>query len=79
MLITIWYKVKSQQVFLENEKNTNKSEPWCKLDKTIKTKKMIDYVEVYKTENNLDQEEEKLLVSFLKDCLDRKKLQRVIR
>jgi hypothetical protein len=63
--------------FLENEKNTNKSEPWCKLDKTIKTKKMIDYVEVYKTENNLDQEEEKLLVSFLKDCLDRKKLQKV--
>ena len=63
--------------FLEDEKNTNKSEPWCKLDKTIKTKKIIDYVELYKTENSLDQEEEKLLVAFLKDCLDRKKLQRV--
>jgi hypothetical protein len=63
--------------FLEDEKNTNKSEPWCKLDKTIKTKKIIDYVELYKTENSLDQEEEKLMVAFLKDCLDRKKLQRV--
>ena len=63
--------------FLEDEKNTNKSEPWCKLDKTIKTKKIIDYVELYKTENSLDQEEEKILVAFLKDCLDRKKLQRV--
>jgi hypothetical protein len=63
--------------FLEDEKNTNKSEPWCKLDKTIKTKKIIDYVELYKTENSLDQEEEKIMVAFLKDCLDRKKLQRV--
>jgi len=63
--------------FLEDEKNTNKCEPWCKLDKTIKTKKIIDYVELYKTENSLDQEEEKILVAFLKDCLDRKKLQRV--
>jgi hypothetical protein len=63
--------------FLEDEKNTNNSEPWCKLDKTIKTKKMVDFVELYKKENSLDQEEEKLLVAFLKDCLDRKKLQRV--
>ena len=27
--------------------------------------------------NSLDQEEEQLLAAFLKDCLDRKKLQRV--
>ena len=63
--------------FLEDEKNTNKSEPWCKLDKTIKTKKIFDYIEVYKKVNSLDQEEEQLLATFLKDCLDRKKLQRV--
>ena len=63
--------------FLEDEKNTNNAEPWCKLDKTIKTKKMIEFVELYKTENKLDTEEEKLLMAFLKDCLDRKKLQRV--
>lgn len=63
--------------FLENEKNNNKNEPWCKLDKTIKTQKLMEFVESYKNEKKLDVEEEKLLVHFLKDCLERKKLQRV--
>ena len=63
--------------FLENEKINNVIEPWCKLNKTIKTKKILDFVEKYKTDKNLDNEEEKILTTFLKDCLDRKKLQRV--
>lgn len=63
--------------FLESEKNNNVNEPWCKLNKTIKTKKLVDFVEKYKTDNNLDLEETKLLTTFLKDCIDRKKLQRV--
>ena len=63
--------------FLENEQNNNKNEPWCKLDKTIKTKKIIEFIEVYKVNNELDTEESVLLLSFLKDCLNRKKLQRV--
>ena len=63
--------------FLENEKNNNVNEPWCKLNKTVKTKKLIEYVEKYKTDKCLDEEEEKLLTIFLKDCLDRKKLLRV--
>jgi hypothetical protein len=63
--------------FLEEEKNTNKNGPWCKLDKTIKIQKMLIFVEEYKKENNLTEEEKILLVKFLKDCLDRKKLQRV--
>ena len=63
--------------FLENEKNNNNSEPWCKLNKTIKTTKLIAYVELYKKEHQLDNEESKMLVAFLKECLDRKKLQRV--
>jgi len=63
--------------FLENEKNNNSNEPWCKLNKTIKTKKLIDFVDVYKNDKNLDEEETKNLISFLKDCLDKKKLQRV--
>ena len=63
--------------FLENEKNNNVNEPWCKLNKTTKTKKLQEFVEVYKEENNLNQEESTLLFSFLKDCVDRKKLQRV--
>jgi len=63
--------------FLENEKNNSKNEPWCKLDKTIKTKKIIEFIQLYKKENNMDEEESKMLTSFLKDCLERKKLQRV--
>ena len=34
-------------------------------------------MDIYKEENNLDVEETNLLILFLKDCLDRKKLQRV--
>ena len=63
--------------FLENEKNNNINDPWCKLNKTLKTKKILDYIEIYKLENNLSEEESDLLTNFLKDCLDRKKLQRV--
>jgi len=63
--------------FLENEKNSNKVDNWCKLDKTIKTKKLIQYVTKYKSENSLTNEEEDLLIHFLKDCVDKKKLMRV--
>lgn len=64
-------------IFLENEKVNNVNEPWCKLNKTIKTKKLQDYVEIYKKLHNLSDEEGELLFIFLKDCIDRKKLQRV--
>jgi len=63
--------------FLENEKNNNKNEPWCKLNKTIKTTKIAEFVEIYKVDKKLDNEESELLITFLKDSLDRKKLQRV--
>ena len=44
---------------------------------TFITKKLLDFVEKYKIDNNLDNDESKILTSFLKDCIDRKKLQRV--
>ena len=59
------------------EKATNLNEPWCKLNKTIKTKKLIDFVETYKQTAELDEEEQALLITFFKDSLERKKLQRV--
>lgn len=68
----------SLETFLENEKNNNKNEPWCKLDKTIKTVKLLEYVVgEYKTKQELSEEEVKLLIQFLKESLERKKLQRV--
>ena len=63
--------------FLEDEKNNNINEPWCKLNKTVKTKKVLEYVEIYKKEKNLEKDEEDLLILFLKECLEKKKLQRV--
>jgi len=63
--------------FLEFEKNNNVNEQWCKLNKTIKTKKLIEFVEFYKKEKNFNEEESQLLTLFLKDCIDKKKLQKV--
>jgi hypothetical protein len=63
--------------FLEDEKNVNENEPWCKLNKTIKIKKLMEYVEIYKKDLSLNEEESEKLIHFFKDCLDRKKLQRI--
>ena len=63
--------------FLEKEKNNNENEPWCKLNKTIKTKKLQEYVEIYKTQHDINADEGKLLMTYLRECIDRKKLQRV--
>lgn len=63
--------------FLENEKINNANEPWSKLDKTAKIKKLIIFADYYKNENNLSDNEYEILITFFRDCLDRKKLQRV--
>jgi hypothetical protein len=63
--------------FLEDDKNKNQTEPWCKLNKTIKTKKLIEFADIYKKENDLDDLETELLISFFKDSLERSKLQKV--
>jgi hypothetical protein len=63
--------------FLEEEKFYNSNEPWCKLNKTIKTKKLIEFVDFYSKENKLDVNEINNMIMFLKDSLDKKKLSRV--
>jgi hypothetical protein len=63
--------------FLEEEKNNSKNEPWAKLNKTIKTQKLLEFVNSYKVEKKLNEDEEKALVVFFKDCLDKKRLMRV--
>jgi len=63
--------------FLENEKINNAGEPWSKLDKTAKIKKLTVFADKYKEQNNLSQLEYQQLISFFRDCLDKKKLQRV--
>ena len=63
--------------FLEDEKNNTKNDPWSKLDKTIKIQKLLIFAENYKTEKKLSEEETTNLITFLKDCVGRKKLSRV--
>ena len=63
--------------FLEAEKTNNGNEPWCKLNKTSKIKKLGEYVENYSKTNSLDEDEAKHLTAFLKDSLDKKRLSRV--
>ncbi len=63
--------------FLENEKNFNSNEPWSKLDKTAKIKKLVIFANKYKIEHELSDEEHIYLINFFRDCLDKKKLQRV--
>lgn len=75
--ITNHNNISCLEKFLENEQQLNINGPWCKLDNTIKIKKLTCYVQIYKEKNNLNDEEEKHLIAFFKDCLDRKKLQKV--
>ena len=63
--------------FLEEEQKYNSNEPWCKLNKTIKTKKLIEFVELYSKEHNLNEEDVKIMITFFKDSLDKKRLSRV--
>jgi hypothetical protein len=70
--------IQKLDTFLENEKNSSENEPWCKLNKTIKIKKLTEYVtNIYKIQHELDDSETENLIAFLKDSLDRKKLQRI--
>jgi len=63
--------------FLEDSKLNKENETWSKLDKTVKIKKLILYAESYSLTNLYTEEEKELLIAFLKDSLDRKKLQRI--
>lgn len=63
--------------FLESEMTQNKSEPWCKLDKTMKTRRIMTFIETYTNKNNLSSEDTSKLTKFLKDCLSKRKLSRV--
>ena len=63
---------------IENKKINNEinldMNLWAKLDKTIKIKKLIEYVEdIYSKEHNLTQQEIEKCNKFLIDMLEKKK------
>lgn len=74
---TAFENLDNLEKYLENEKCSNASEPWSKLDKTAKIKKLTIYADNYKADNNLSDDEYNKLINFFRECLDRKKLQRV--
>jgi len=61
---------------LEKEKQKNKSEPWNKLDKTVKIQKLHAFAEKYGKEQNLPVKEIKSLKMFFIQCLEKQKLQK---
>jgi hypothetical protein len=64
-------------MILEKECNYNKSEPWSKLDKTVKMNKLNDYVNSLGKEHKLTVAEMKNTKKDLHAALDKKQLQRV--
>jgi hypothetical protein len=64
-------------MILEKECNMNKSEPWSKLDKTIKLIKLNDYVSLLTKEHKLNILEIKNIKKELHNALDKKQLQRI--
>jgi hypothetical protein len=62
--------------FLNKEKEANKQLPWTKLDKSLKLRKISNFVRKYTNEHNLNKKESQELGYYLKDCLERRKIQR---
>lgn len=64
--------------FLEKERKMNRAEPWGKLDQTQKMKKIEQFVTTFKREEQqIDEYEQTLLKKYLKECINKKRLQRV--
>jgi len=63
--------------YLENEKRVNANTTWSKLNKAERLRLLDVYADSYATDNTLLPEEVAILKSYLKQSLDRKKLQRV--
>ena len=61
---------------LENEKNTNKSDPWNKLDKSAKIGKLKEFAVRHGNKENYTEQEINTLYQFLISALDQKKLMR---
>ena len=61
---------------LENEKNTNKSDPWNKLDKSSQIGKFKEFAMRHGKKENCTEQEINTLYQFLISALDQKKLMR---
>jgi hypothetical protein len=62
------------QQFLEKEKNNNNKENWSKLNKSVKNKKIVEFVDNYTISNELSLEEHDRLLEVLKQNMIKGKL-----
>jgi hypothetical protein len=60
--------------YLENERAINNTEPWGKLDKTVKISKLVAFAKSYVDANGLPESDSANLVTFLVTCIDHKKI-----
>ena len=61
-------------VYLTNETETNKLEPWNKLSKTDKINKINTFVDEKQQEYDLNETETLNFRKYLHDCIDKKKI-----
>lgn len=59
---------------LEQEKQTNKTESWNKLDKMTKIQKLLLYADKYCSSKGLTQQDNDLLKQFFIQCIDQSRL-----
>jgi hypothetical protein len=62
------------QMFLDDEKNKNKLENWNKLNKSIKNKKIEEYVNKYIIENNYETSDKESICIYLHSRINQGKL-----
>jgi hypothetical protein len=65
---------KTMDSILENEKITNKSDAWNKLNKYEKVQRLHLFAESYGNDNSLNPSEINSLKNFLSGCIDKNKL-----
>jgi hypothetical protein len=60
--------------FLDDEIQHNAKEPWCKLDRTDRMKKLIEYTDRFRQQTpGFTEEDATHMIAFFKDGLDAKK------
>jgi len=69
--------IKNIDDLLDLEKNKKTTKPWSKLEKMTKITKLYTYVDKIKDNEKLTKADVVGLKSYLRKCLERKKLQRV--
>lgn len=62
------------QIFLDDEKNKNKLETWNKLNKSIKNKKVEEYVYKYIQDNNCEDIDKDYMCIYLQSRINQGKL-----